>query len=114
MRISDWSSDVCSSDLKMLIVARTVPVAEAPKRTHGISLFMVDVNRQRLSHTAIDKVGTNTLPSSPVNFYDLRFEPEELTGTEHEGWGQLLAVKIGRDSCRERVCQSASMQVVAD
>src|SRR3546814_11217948 len=94
MRISDWSSDVCSSDLfsmgltepdagsnslevrtfarrdgngwrvngrkiwitgvpqadKMLIVARTVPVAEAPKRTHGISLFMVDVNRQGLSH----------------------------------------------------------------
>src|SRR3546814_14199093 len=76
----------------MLIVARTVPVAEAPKRTHGISLFMVDVNRQGLSHTAIDKVGTNTLPSSSVFFDDLRVEPEELLGTEHEGWRQLLDV----------------------
>src|SRR3546814_3572193 len=53
---------------------------------------MVDVNRQGLSHTAIDKVGTNTLPSSSVFFDDLRVEPEELIGTEHEGWRQLLDV----------------------
>jgi len=86
-----WITGVPQAD-KMLIVARTVPVAEAAKRTHGISLFMVDVNRQGLTHNAIEKLGTNTLPSSSVFFDDLRVEPEELIGTEHEGWRQLLDV----------------------
>src|SRR3546814_14019029 len=141
MRISDWSSDVCSSDLfsmgltepddgsnslevrtfarrdgngwrvngrkiwitgvpqadKMLIVARTVPVAEAPKRTHGISLLMVDVKRQGLSHTAIDKAGTTTPPSSSVFFDHLRVEPAELPRPEHAGRRQHpAALHIGR------------------
>lgn len=77
---------------KMLVVARTTPVKEAPKKTHGISLFMVDVERNGLSHTSIDKLGTNTLPSSQVFFDDVRVEGDELIGTEDGGWSQLLDV----------------------
>ncbi|OAB55329.1 acyl-CoA dehydrogenase [Phormidium willei BDU 130791] len=77
---------------KMLVVARTLPVEAAAKRSHGISLFMIDVAREGLSHSAIDKLGTNTLPSSSVFFDQVRVEPEELIGVEHEGWSALLDV----------------------
>ncbi|RAH98365.1 acyl-CoA dehydrogenase [Acuticoccus sediminis] len=77
---------------KMLVVARTTPVKDAPKKTHGISLFMIDVEREGLTHTSIDKLGTNTLPSSQVFFDDVRVDGDELIGTEDEGWTQLLDV----------------------
>jgi acyl-CoA dehydrogenase len=77
---------------KMLVVARTTPIERAPKKSYGISLFMIDTVREGLSHTRIDKLGTNTLPSSSVYFDDVRVEGEELIGTLDEGWGQLLDV----------------------
>ena len=53
---------------------------------------MIDVDREGLSHSAIDKLGTNTLPSSSVFFDSVRIEPEELIGRENEGWSALLDV----------------------
>ncbi len=86
-----WITGVPQSH-KMLVVARTTPVGEAPKRTQGISLFMIDTEREGLSHTAIDKLGTNTLTSSSIFFDDVRVEGEELIGSLDGGWYQLLDV----------------------
>lgn len=86
-----WITGVPQAD-KMLAVARTTPVEESPKRTHGITLFMIDVDREGLTHTAIEKVGTNTLPSSQVFFENVRVEPDELIGDVDQGWKQLLDV----------------------
>ncbi|OFZ97822.1 MAG: acyl-CoA dehydrogenase [Betaproteobacteria bacterium RIFCSPLOWO2_02_67_12] len=77
---------------KMLVVARTRKLAEGGRRTDGLSMFMIDVERQGLEHHAIDKVGTNTLASSSVFFDDVRIEPQELVGTLHGGWRELLDV----------------------
>jgi acyl-CoA dehydrogenase len=77
---------------KMLVIARTAPFEGGGKKTHGISLFMIDTDREGLSHTPIEKLGTNTLPSSQVFFDDVRIEPEELLGDENLGWPQLLDV----------------------
>lgn len=86
-----WITGVPQSD-KMLVVARTTPIEEAARRTEGISLFMIDTDREGLSHTPIEKVGTNTLTSSSVHFDDVRIEPEEVVGTVGGGWRQLLDV----------------------
>ncbi|GAB5469569.1 MAG: acyl-CoA dehydrogenase family protein [Rhodospirillales bacterium] len=86
-----WITGVPQSQ-KMLVVARTTPVDEVAKRTQGISLFIIDTDREGLTHTAIDKVGTNTLPSSSVYFDEVRIEGEELIGTLDGGWSQLLDV----------------------
>src|SRR3546814_13116386 len=82
MRISDWSSDVCSSDLtavpdsdKMLVIARTQRLDEVERKTLGISLFMIDVDREGLTHFPIEKAGTHTLTSSNVFFDNVRIEP---------------------------------------
>lgn len=77
---------------KMLVVARTKKLAECKSRSDGLSMFMIDVDRQGLTHTAIDKVGTRTLASSSVFFDDVRIRADELVGTLHRGWHELLDV----------------------
>ncbi len=77
---------------KMLVVARTKKIEEVKRRTEGISMFIIDVDRPGLEHQPIEKLGTNTLPSSVVYFDDVRIEPEELIGTLHNGWYELLDV----------------------
>ncbi len=77
---------------KMLVVARTRKLEEVGRRTAGISLFLIDVDRKGLAHQAIDKVGTWTLASSSIFFDDVRVEPDELIGTLDNGWHQLLEV----------------------
>ncbi|MCJ9710607.1 acyl-CoA/acyl-ACP dehydrogenase, partial [Bordetella hinzii] len=70
----------------------TKKVEESVSRSDGLSMFMIDVERAGLTHTAIDKVGTNTLASSAIFFDDVRVEPHELVGTLHGGWKELLDV----------------------
>jgi acyl-CoA dehydrogenase len=77
---------------KMLAVARTTKLAEGGRRTAGLSMFMIDVDRAGLTHQAIEKVGTNTLAASNVYFDNVRIEPEELVGTLDGGWKELLDV----------------------
>ena len=77
---------------KMLVVARTTPLDQCKRKTDGISMFLVDVDRAGLSHAAIDKLGTNCLPSSMVYFDDLTIEGDELIGTLDGGWNELLEV----------------------
>lgn len=77
---------------KMLVVARTKKLEEVGRRTEGLSMFMIDVDRKGLEHRVIDKLGTHTLASSSVFFDNVRIEPHELVGTLHGGWRELLDV----------------------
>lgn len=86
-----WITGVESAD-KMLVIARTKKLQDAASRTDGLTMFMIDVKRAGLSHTPIDKLGTCTLDSSSVFFDDVRVEPDELIGTLHKGWRELLDV----------------------
>src|SRR3546814_2308048 len=81
MRISDWSSDVCSSDLP----AGTIAGHAGPSYAGSDSL------RVRL-------VGKGAHGSMPENSVD----PVVMAA---ETVLRLQTVKIGRASCRERVCQ---------
>lgn len=86
-----WITGVASAQ-KMLVVARTKKLQDSASRTDGLSMFMIDVERDGLSHTPIDKLGTCTLDSSTVFFDNVRVEPGELIGTLHKGWRELLDV----------------------
>ncbi|GMV54235.1 MAG: acyl-CoA dehydrogenase [Betaproteobacteria bacterium] len=77
---------------KMLVIARTRKLEAGMRRTEGLSLFMIDVDRAGLSHQTIPKLGTNTLASSNVYFDDVRVEPHEVIGGVDQGWTQLLEV----------------------
>lgn len=75
---------------KLLVVARTRKLEEVKRKTDGISLFMIDVDRAGLAHAAIEKAGTNTMPSSQVFFDEVRVEGAELVGELDRGFHQLL------------------------
>lgn len=77
---------------KMLVVARTKKVDEVARRTEGLTMFMIDIDRPGLSFALIEKLGTNTLSSCSVFFDDVRIEPHELVGTLHGAWFELLEV----------------------
>ena len=77
---------------KMLVVARTKKLEKSSGRSDGLSMFMIDVKREGLTHTPIEKLGTCTLDSSSVFFDEVRVRPDELVGTLHKGWRELLDV----------------------
>src|SRR3546814_15812114 len=86
MRISDWSSDVCSSDLNNRAsnpVVRRVILSEF---------------QQILTKTARDFLQQRT-PLQSLSQSEARPEHHDA--------------EIGRASCRERVCQYVSISVVA-
>ena len=86
-----WITGVPQAD-KMLVIARTTRIEEAKSRTQGITMFLIDVRREGLDFTPIEKVGTNTLTSSMVFFDNVRAEPDEVVGTYDDGWRELLDV----------------------
>ena len=86
-----WITAVPQAE-KMLVVARTKKPEDSNRRTDGMSLFLVDVEREGLTHSSIPKVGTRTLPASLVYFDDVPVVREELIGPLNGGWRCLLDV----------------------
>ncbi|MDA0231298.1 MAG: acyl-CoA/acyl-ACP dehydrogenase, partial [Proteobacteria bacterium] len=77
---------------KMLVIARTKKPEDATRKTDGITMFLIDVAREGVSHNAIDKVGTRCVPASNVFFDNAPVHGDELVGTLHGGWPELLDV----------------------
>ena len=94
---------------KLLVVARTTPAEEVARKVDGISLFLLDRTRPGLTHRAIDKVGTNTLPSSMLFFDEVRADGDELLGTLDGGFRELLDVLN-----TERIVTTAGLVATAE
>src|SRR3546814_20014359 len=101
MRISDWSSDVCSSDLPVIqgLLERDVPI------------FGICLGHQMLGLAAGAKTVKMHQGHRGANHPVQRAEDGvvEITSMNH-GFAVDAAtlpdgVEIGRASCRERVCQ---------
>jgi acyl-CoA dehydrogenase len=86
-----WITAVDSAQ-KMLVIARTIKAQDVTRRTDGLSMFLIDVERKGLTFTPIEKLGTNTLSSCSVFFEDVRVDGGELVGTLDKGWHELLDV----------------------
>ncbi len=86
-----WITAVPDAD-KMLIVARTIPLSEIKRKSDGISMFLVDRIRAGIKFDIIEKVGTNTLSACTVYLDDVHAFENELVGTLHGGWSELLEV----------------------
>src|SRR3546814_3726829 len=86
MRISDWSSDVCSSDLYWLIR----PPPACVKCTTSTSSLLANI----ALGGRIRKRTEPPIPATRTNRDGIRRGP-----------AAFVAYQIGRASCRERVCQ---------
>src|SRR3546814_19371934 len=95
MRISDWSSDVCSSDLLAADVEFEVAV--------GVGLQLI-TEQVRLGNVAERFVQARNVGAR------LRLRAPPLHGEVQKA---RRALEIGRASCRERGCQYVYISVVA-
>src|SRR3546814_18281863 len=98
MRISDWSSDVCSSDLLCADHERSAagPFAQAPHRHAG---------GPRMKGVAID---IGTIHFIGIGGIGMSGIAEVMHNLGYKVQGTDIAesyVEIGRASCRERVCK---------
>jgi acyl-CoA dehydrogenase len=74
----------------MVLITRTTPLEKAPKRTLGLSLFLVDLPNPAIEVTPIEKHGINYSKTCDVFVSDLRLQKENLLGEEDKGWYLIL------------------------
>src|SRR3546814_19378697 len=108
MRISDWSSDVCSSDLAVLPLFETLGWLE--ERLSARDWLVGD----RLTEADI-RLFTTLVRFDPVYHGHFKCNLRRIADYPalHAFTGRMMEVEIGRASCRERVCQYVEISVVA-
>src|SRR3546814_12179522 len=117
MRISDWSSDVCSSDLldedttvEVVSVAKEDLGAPPPNEDYFDFVAAFDLNVEGGEINGPLQIGAPVspdvgAPGDEVYFFQLQELPIGEHGELVETWVMLDNGKIGRASCRERVGQ---------
>src|SRR3546814_6802536 len=85
MRISDWSSDVCSSDLRSV------------EKLFGMTFFLDKPNPRRLNSWRA-KAQQEAAEQAGYAFHS-------YAQAKFSGIIERIAKQIGRASCRDRVCQ---------
>src|SRR3546814_12527493 len=112
MRISDWSSDVCSSDLTSQpdhLDRRTLQLCPSPGECEGphslISSLLVSILMAG-STPAIVPSASSTDEATTLEIKNTCLEA--VNGDE----AAEISCTIGRASCRERVCQYVSISGV--
>ncbi|WP_307585849.1 acyl-CoA dehydrogenase family protein [Variovorax boronicumulans] len=111
---------------KMLILARTTPLAEVSRRSDGLSLFYTTIDRARVETREIDKMGRKAVDTNQVFIDGLRVPVEDRIGEEGKGFHYILhgmnaerilvgaeAVGLGR-AALARATQYAKERVVFD
>ncbi len=85
-----WISRAEHSDL-MLLVARTTPLEEVPKRTEGLSVLLVDLKQATGRGLTIRPIRTMmNHATTEVFFDDVEVPAENLVGEEGQGFRYLL------------------------
>src|SRR3546814_8555933 len=103
MRISDWSSDVCSSDLDDLAPLHDGKVVGALRRGVGVGAHEAVLPGLAVDLLA-DNAGRQPLPALGLGGR-MNAEALVLHRLAFLGGGLGPGRPIGRASCRERVCQ---------
>ncbi|AVV46010.1 acyl-CoA dehydrogenase [Streptomyces sp. P3] len=84
-----WISKALESE-KILLLTRTARRDEVEKPTDGMTLFLTDLNRDRVDIRPIPKMGRNAVSSNEVFIDDLQVPVEDRVGEEGQGFRYLL------------------------
>src|SRR3546814_13444100 len=108
MRISDWSSDVCSSDLGGEALPERFLTVAAGNHDRHLAVHRAQFRCERIA-SAVRQADVDECGIDPA------VGKTDLVQRFHRRYRLLdpKAQQIGRASCRERVCQYVSNSVVA-
>ncbi|MYN14777.1 acyl-CoA dehydrogenase [Pusillimonas sp. TS35] len=84
-----WISTAQVAD-KMLLLARTTPLADVKKPTQGLSLFYTDLDRSKVEVREIEKMGRKSVDSNMLFIDGLRIPVEHRIGEEGRGFEYIL------------------------
>jgi acyl-CoA dehydrogenase len=84
-----WISTAAVAD-RMLLLARSRPRGEGGRPTDGMSLFYTRLDRARIEVREIRKLGRHAVDSNLLFIDGLEIPAEDLVGTEHDGFRQIL------------------------
>src|SRR3546814_14611749 len=109
MRISDWSSDVCSSDLGALAILAAAALLSWQGSAGGLGLGALAIAGACLAWGIDNNLTRKISGADPMQIAMLK---GLVAGSVNLGLAVLLGahlpepgVQIGRASCRARVCQ---------
>jgi acyl-CoA dehydrogenase len=84
-----WISTAQVAD-KILLLARTTPLEEVKKPTHGLSLFYTDFDRNRIKVHEIEKMGRKVVDSNELFIEGFEIPVEDRIGEEGRGFEYIL------------------------
>jgi acyl-CoA dehydrogenase len=85
-----WTTRALESQ-RVLLLTRTSALESHERRTHGMSLFLVDLRSEGIDIRAIPKMGRNAVRSCEVYLDDVVVPAGDIVGTEGEGFRYLLS-----------------------
>src|SRR3546814_15292396 len=98
--MSDWSSDVCSSDLQTLASVTFQNYFRMYPKIGGMTGTAIT---EAAEFFDIYKLNVVTIPTNlPVQRID---EDDEFYKNQNDKFAAIATAENGRASCRERVCQ---------
>jgi len=75
---------------KILLLARTTPLEDVEKPTHGLSLFYTDFDRSTIDAKEIPKMGRKAVDSNELFIDGLKIPLEDRIGEEGRGFEYIL------------------------
>ncbi len=84
-----WTSKAQESS-KVLLLARTTPLAECARRTDGMTLFLANLDRNYVSIREIEKLGRGAVDSNEVFYDDLPVDEADVVGEVGRGFYHLI------------------------
>jgi acyl-CoA dehydrogenase len=84
-----WTSTAQEAN-KILLLARTTPLDQVKRKSHGMTLFYTDLDRAHAEVRLIHKMGRHAVDSNMVFFEDMQVPVEDRIGEEGEGFRALI------------------------
>ena len=84
-----WITNAHVAD-KMMLLARTTPLDQVKRKTDGLSLFFTDLDRSKIEHRLIPKMGRHAVGSNMLFINDLFIPEADRIGAEGDGFRIIL------------------------